>query len=114
MTPPPAIGKDDLLQELRDLEMALGTAEVENLVAQEDELTRKKFVALREQVTVAVGTLENAQLADIAARLDQLSPELNVGIAQMKKALISGESAIAIINAASGVLGLAGRVAALV
>jgi uncharacterized phage infection (PIP) family protein YhgE len=114
MTPTPAIGKDDLLQELRDLETALGTAEVENLVAQEDEPTRRKFVALREQVTVTVGALENAQLADIAARLDQLSPDLNTGIAQLKKELKSVASAIAIINAASGVLGLAGRVAALV
>jgi|SRR5215469_7605248 len=110
----PAIGRDDLLQELRDIETALSTAEVEDLVAQEDEPTRRQFVALREQVTVEVGKLENARLEDIAAKLDQLAPELNAGIARTKQELKSVDNAIAIINAASGVVGLVARVASLV
>jgi hypothetical protein len=61
-----------------------------------------------------VGKIENAELADIAAQLDQLSPELNAGIAQVKQELMSVDNAIAIVNTASTVLGLAGRVAALV
>jgi hypothetical protein len=114
MMPTPAIGKDDLLQNLRNLETALRSEEVENLVAQEDQDTRQKFVAVRERVAVVVGKLENAQLADIADQLDRLSPQLNAGIANMKHALSSIENAIAIVNTASTVLSLAARVAELV
>jgi hypothetical protein len=110
----PTIGKDDLLQNLRDLESALRSDEVENLMAQQDEVTRQRFVALREQVGIVVGKLENAQLADIADQLDRLSPQLNAGIANLKRALTSIDDAMAIVNTASTVLTLATNVAALV
>jgi hypothetical protein len=114
MMPTPAMGKDDLLQTLRDLETALRSEEVENLITQQDRDTRQRFVALREQVAVVVGKLENAQLADIAGQLDRLSPQLNEGIANLKRELSSIDNAIAIVNTASTVLGLAASVAALV
>jgi hypothetical protein len=112
--PRPAMGKDDLLQNLRDLETALGAEEVENLVAQQDQATRQRFVAVREHVAVVMGQLENAQLADIADQLDLLSPQLNDGIASLKHELSSIDNAIAIVNTASAVLSLAARVAAVV
>jgi hypothetical protein len=110
----PAMGKDDLLQNLRDLETSLGSEEVEDLVVQQDQATRQRFVALREQVTVVVGKLENAQLADIADQLDRLSPQLNDGIVSLKHELSSIDNAIAIINTASTVISLAASVAAVV
>jgi hypothetical protein len=114
MMPTPVIGKDDLLQNLRNLETSLRSEEVESLVVQQDQATRQKFVALREQVAVVVGKLENAQLADIADQLDRLSPQLNDGIVSLKQELSSIDNAIAIVNTAAIVLSLAARVAAVV
>ena len=114
MTPIPTIGRDDLIQKLRDLETSLGTAEMENLMAQADEVTRKKFIAQREQVTITLGKLDNALLADIANQLDQLAPQLNAGITNMQQALAAINNAIAIVNTVSTVLSLAARVVAVV
>ncbi len=114
MTPTPAIGKDDLIQKLRDLETSLGTAEMESLMGQADEATRKAFVAQRQQVSITLGKLENAQLADIVGQLGQLAPQLNAGIAKMQQELAAINNAIAIVNTVSTVLSLAARVVAVV
>ncbi len=114
MTPTPAIGKDDLIQKLRDLETSLGTAEMESLMGQADEATRKAFVAQRQRVSITLGKLENAQLADIVGQLGQLAPQLNAGIAKMQQELAAINNAIAIVNTVSTVLSLAARVVAVV
>jgi hypothetical protein len=105
---------DDLLRNLRDLEIKLGTAEVEDLIIEQDEATRKKFIASREQVSITIGRLENAQLSEIADQLDQLGPQLTDGIAKMKHELTVINNAIAIVNTVSTVLSLAARVAKIV
>jgi hypothetical protein len=112
MTPP--LGKQDLLNQLRDLEIQLGQADLENFMLQQDEPTRKKFIESREQVSIEIGTLENAELAEIAGQLDQLAPELKAGLAQMQHELRAINNAIAIVNTVSTVLILAARVTSLV
>jgi hypothetical protein len=113
MAPTPILGKDDVLQMLRGLETALGTLELENQMAQQGGDTLKKFVKLRQEVTILKGRLENAQLASIAGRLDDVAVELNAGIEKMQNALTAIDNAIAIVNSVSSVLDLVGRVVAL-
>jgi hypothetical protein len=114
MAPTPGNDRNDLLQQLRDLESALLTAEIEQLMAGQPEDKRRDFVRLRQQVAILKGRLENAQLASIAAKLDELAPELKAGIEQMKAALKAVDNAIAILNTASTVLGLVARIVPIV
>jgi hypothetical protein len=110
MIPTPIIGRDKLVEDLRDAETRLGTAEMEALMAEQDPETRQKFVKYRDQVTILKGKLENAQLADILASLTRLGPELKTGVEKMQKELGVINNAIAIVNTVGTVLGLVGRV----
>jgi hypothetical protein len=110
MAPTPILGKDDVLQMLRGLETALGTLELENQMVQQGGDTLKKFVKLRQEVTILKGRLENAQLASIAGRLDDVAVELKAGIEKMQNDLTTIDNAIAIVNSVSSVLGLVARV----
>ena len=104
--------REEVLQTLRRLETTLADPALENRVLQQDEETRRKFVAARQNVTILKGKLENAQLAEIAERLDRLGPELSAGIDQLEAALSRVESAVAVVNTISSVLGIVARIAA--
>jgi biopolymer transport protein ExbB/TolQ len=102
--------RDQLLDQLRAAELRLRSAEVQSLFATQDQEVRDNFVSLRNQLSGQIAQLSNAQLEDIANELSQLSPDLEAGITNLQTQLDRLDSAIAIINAVSSVLGLVGRV----
>jgi biopolymer transport protein ExbB/TolQ len=106
--------RDELLSQLRSLEVRLRSAEVQDFFSTQDQKVRDNFVDLRLQLSQRIDQLANAQLQDIADRLDQLSPDLEAGIQSVQQTLDRLDKAIAIINTISSVLGLVGRVVAIV
>jgi biopolymer transport protein ExbB/TolQ len=105
--------KDEVLAKLRALENRLRSAEVQNFMAGQPQNVKDNFVEFRIQLSQIVAQLGNAQLEDIAARLNELSPDLQAGIGSLENALSRLDDAIAIINTISSLVGLVGRVIAL-
>ncbi len=104
--------RDELLTMMRDVETQLRSAAVQAFFQKQPEDIRKRFVSFRQEISVLVGRLTNAQLSDIAAKLDELSPDLKAGIDDLKGKIDTLNSAIAILNLLGNALGLAARVAA--
>ena len=102
---------EDLLKELRALEVTLRSAEVQNFFKGRPESERKEFVGKRRQVSAVVEKLTNIQLAAIADKLDQLADDLQSGISDLKTELKKLESTIAILNKIGSVLGTVAKVA---
>jgi hypothetical protein len=67
---------------------------------------------LRNELSHQIARLSNAQLQNIAAKLDEPSGNLEAGIDNLSEKLQRLERTIAILNTFSGVLGLVGRVLA--
>jgi hypothetical protein len=105
---------DELLNDLRPLEERLRSSDVTEFIKLQDAGARQQFVADRETLSVAIGRLENAQLAEIAERLAGLDGALKSGILDLHQSLESVEKTVAIIGAVGTVAGLAARVAGLV
>ncbi len=103
---------DELLNALRDLEVRLRSADVQAFFMKQPDNIKKRFVSFRQEISVLVGKLTNAQLAHIAAKLDELSDDFKSGIDQLKGKIDALNNAVAIMNLLGGVLGLAARVAA--
>jgi hypothetical protein len=104
----------ELLSLLRNLQTQLFSASVQEFFKSQDENTRKRFVAFREEISLLVGKLTNAQLGQIAKELDLLAVDLKSGIHDLNDSLDKLQNALSILNFLGGVLGLAARVAVLV
>lgn len=63
-----------LLGSLRAVELRLSTSEVSAFFRGQNETTRTRFVQESLQISVVVAQLTNAQLDDIAGKLETLSP----------------------------------------
>ena len=75
----PGMTPDELLATLRSLELELRSSEVRELFAKEDPAARERLVALRQEVTLLVGRLTNADLSSIASKLEELDGDLTAG-----------------------------------
>ena len=104
---------DELLTGLRDLEVKLRSARVQNFISQQSEDVRTRFVSFVQEVSFLVGKLTNAQLAAIADKLDELSDDLRAGIDDLQGKLDAVNNVVAILNTLGTVVGLAARIAAL-
>ncbi|MDD5541651.1 MAG: hypothetical protein PHX83_00585 [Acidobacteriia bacterium] len=104
----------ELLSSLRNLQTQLFSVSVQNLFENQDAETRKRFVAFRQEVSLLVGKLTNAELDHIAHELDLLSSDLKAGIQNLDQSLNELQSALSILNFLGNVLGLVSRVAILV
>ena len=106
--------KNELLTELRAFETKLRSAEMQSFFASKKQETRDRFVSLRGEVSVAINKLSNAQLQEIANKLDELSGDLEAGIANLKDKIEKLNNATIVLNKLSTVLGLVARIVALV
>lgn len=105
---------EDVLDDLRELERMLRSAPVQDHFRSASADERAKFIGLRQEVTVLVGRLTNAQLAGTAEQLDALAGELRAGIADFQTRLGRLDSTLAILHALGAVVGVAARIALLV
>jgi len=76
---------DELLNELRAIERTLRSAEVQNSFQTQPEDVRNRFVSYRQEISFLVGKLTNAQLSEIADKLEELSDDLNAGITSLRE-----------------------------
>jgi len=105
--------RDELLDELRELELNLRSPEVQDFFLTQPVDVRNKFVSYREEISFLVGKLTNAELEEIADKLDELSDDINAGITSLREKIQALNDAIEIINALGTVLGHVARIAAI-
>jgi hypothetical protein len=107
--------KDELLVELRRLELELHSVEVQqHFMNEPDAELRKQFVEERIELSRMVGVLTHQKLTAIQQQLTQLDSRLRVGIKDMDTALANVEKTVAFFGALGKILGLVGRVLAIV
>lgn len=106
--------KGELLVELRIVETKLRSAEVQTFYRNQPQGTRDRFVWLRNEISLAINRLSNTEIAEIAAKLNELSDDLEVGTTDLKKKIEDMDDAVAILNTTATVFGLVARVLALV
>lgn len=106
--------RNELLFQLRSLELRLLDPKVDEFIKKQDETARSRFVALTFDLRIVIMKLTTAALNDIANRLDDLSDEIEAGIASLQKEIDDMKKAVAIINTLSNVVGLAARIVGLV
>jgi hypothetical protein len=102
--------RDELLFQLRSTELSLHTPEVDQFMQGQDAATRQRFVSLAFELHSLIRKLEQAQLAQIADKLDQLSGELEAGISDLQGTIDGISDATAVLGTLSTVLGLVARV----
>jgi hypothetical protein len=109
------MNKDELLVELRRVELKLHSVEVQqHFMADQDPEVRKRFVEERIELSRMVGVLTHEKLASIQQQLTQLDAQLRDGIKDMDGALESVQNTVAFLNALGKILGLVARVLAIV
>jgi hypothetical protein len=104
--------KNEVLTQMRALEVRLFSAEVQDFFKTKSQPTRDRFASLLSEISQQVAKLTNAQIAGISNKLDELSPDLEQGIKNLQGKLDSLENTVTILNTISTVLGLVGRVLA--
>jgi molecular chaperone GrpE (heat shock protein) len=105
---------ETLLKELRAIERRLRSAEVQTFFLAKTQATRDRFASLRNELSRQIAKLSNAQLEDIATKLDELSDDLEAGVESLTNTLDRLEKTVTILNGISKVLGLVGRVIAFI
>ena len=109
------MNKDELLVELRRLELELHSVEVQQrFMAEPDAERRKQFVEERIELSRMVGVLTHEKLSSIQQQLTQLDAQLRAGIKDLDAARQSLEDTVAFLSALGKILGLVGRVLAIV
>jgi hypothetical protein len=109
------MNKDELLVELRRLELRLHSVEIhQQLMAEQDAELRRRFVEERIELSRMVGVLTHEKLASIQQPLSQLDTQLRSGIKDMGTALESLQSTVSVLDALGKALGLVARVLAIV
>lgn len=101
---------DELLEALRKLEISLRSAKTQDFFMGQSQDIRNRFVSFRQEITVLVGRLTNAQLARIADKLAELSDDLNTGINDLQGKISVLNDAVAFLNTLGTVVGLAARI----
>ena len=105
--------RNELIFRLRSLEIQLLSPQMDAFIEKQDATVRERFVRLSVDLRVVILKLTTAQLASIADRLEDLSEELEAGIARLRAEIDSLNKAIKVIETLSEVVGFAARVVGL-
>ncbi len=105
--------REQLLFQLRNLELQLLRPEVDDFLKTQTEAYRQKFVALSFDLRIIIMKLTTSQLSDIADRLEDLSDEIQEGIDALKGDIATLDKTVKIINIFSSVVGFAARIVGL-
>jgi hypothetical protein len=108
------MSRDELLDELRDLDLRLRGPEMIQFVKQQELKFRAQFAADLATLSASIGIIENAQLAEILGRLNPLASQLKTGIQELQDSIDSLDKTVAVFTEIGNVVGLAARVAGLV
>lgn len=105
--------KEDLLFQLRSLELQLLDPRLVSFIRKQDETQRSRFVKLTTDLRIIITKLTSAQLSAIADRLDDLSDEIEAGIEELQGTLERMDNTIQIINTLSNIIGFGARIVGL-
>jgi hypothetical protein len=105
------VTRKELLGLLRRTERTLRSAAVQEFFEGQTDEQRARFVAGRQELSLLIDRLANAALADIAAKLDELAPDLRAGVDELAVALDRLAKPAAVLSSLASVLGLIARVA---
>lgn len=105
--------RNELLFRLRALELRLLSPNVDEFVRTQDEPTQARFFSLMLDLRIIITRLTTVGLAEIAAKLDDLSDELQAGIDSLQNEIDQQQKTIDLINAFSSVVGYAARIVSL-
>lgn len=106
----PQADLNQLLDELRTIEVQLFGIEVVQQVQQLSDAEKQEFVSARLHLTSVINDLNTAQLSDIADKLEQHKDELQSGIHSLEKSLDSLTGAAGWAAAVNGIIGVIGQV----
>lgn len=106
----PQADLNQLLDELRTIEVQLYGIEVVQQVQQLSDAEKQEFASARLHLTSVINQLNTAQLSDIADKLEQKSGELETGIQSLQKSLDSLTGASGWAAAVNGIIGVIGQV----
>ena len=103
----------EMLAELRALEARLRSSEVQAAYRERPPLERRRLVAERAELSLLIARLTTAELAAVAATLDELGRDLSRSLAAVKGRLARLDRPAATLNALARLLGLLARLAVL-
>jgi gas vesicle protein len=104
--------QEELLRQLRAIERRVRSTEVNTFFQGKSQASRDRFASLRNELSQQIAKLANAQLKNIAEKLDDLSKDLEAGVENLDDKLRRLEKTVAILNTFTAVLGLVGRLLA--
>jgi hypothetical protein len=107
------MSKDELLDKARELEFDLYDPEFRKWVKAQSEPNKAKIGSLRTEVISYRSGLETNQLKVLANKLEELSPELDQGLADLQKEMKNMKDFITFLKILSSVLGLVSRIVTL-
>jgi hypothetical protein len=111
--PSPEARREETLKSLRDLELKLRSTEVQLQVACRDLPERRQFVEDLQKISVSIREIENAQLTEIAHRLQAFDDDLKSGIQELRSSLDEANRMVAALQTFTRVVNIASRVAGL-
>lgn len=104
--------REELLEELRDVEFKLGSLEEVILICTSETnlCLAKSFVQARGDLIVAIAKIENAILEKIAGQIERLQSDLKASINSLNKELEKPENETRLLDALHHVTGIAARI----
>ncbi|MFN6481937.1 MULTISPECIES: hypothetical protein [unclassified Nostoc] len=103
--------REEVINKLRDCELKLYSAEIQNKFEQQTDTAKKrKFIDERIDLSVLRVKLESATLEKIAARLKCLEEDLNDGLEALAKSIDNVQNTVDILTTIKNVTGLVARI----
>ncbi len=103
----------DCIKELRKINRMLRTKKLKKFLLDEDPDIFEKVIDYRSELVLLIGKIENAGLAKIADKFDEIAEDFKKATTDLDKFTKSLNDGIAIANTVATIVGLAARVAAL-
>jgi hypothetical protein len=107
------MNKDELLDGVRKLEISLYADEFRDWVKTQSDADKETIGTLRTKVISYRSGLETNQLKALADKLDELSPELNQGLAGLRETIKAMNDFAVFLKVLDDVVGLVSRIVGL-
>lgn len=101
-----------LINRLQSLELDLRSARIERFFGRQSPEIRRHFVSQRDEIAMLLEWLRDLELEEIADKLDELSPQIEKGLRELRESIEALDTAIDVINGLTQFLGFVARVVA--